>query len=397
MTETKDLEIPDTYAIADIVKIAIKNEDKLSNEAMLNHLEQFCTRNQIRMSRGYKLIDDVKQYNRIILSGNVSNAGTVICTDTWKILAMPPSQPTTKFSRREVDSNLEKYEVTKIIDGTIATLYYYGGSWCISTTNGFDVGDITWIGEKTFSELVYDALSGHTKFAQASGIGLNGHCRLELPKLSTDYYYTIGFRHEDIHPPHARMKCPKRLAWFVGSNCPDADNPMTCLPVQAIVNTEKITKIDDLWTKAPSDYGYILRRKGEVLLVESDLTRDLKKYVYNIPKLNGLDCDNRMMFVIIRAFLSDTCKDKFIALFPQFATEYKKCGIIYKAIVTSIANLAAGRKVSSTFGEFAEVVYNKMRKIDAINSTSQNWKIIDSFIGPKYTMQFMKLYDEKFE
>lgn len=387
-----------SYSVSDIIGIASKNEQKQNKSDLIKYLSEFCEKNNIKISLELKS-EENGGIGRIILSGNVSNAGTVIDSDSWKVLAMPPRQPNPKFSRKIVGQNLSKYEITKIVDGTIATLYYYGECWNISTTNGYDVSNMTWLGEKTFACLIMEVLLGNAKFAEASGLSdsLDETGRLMFSKLSRDYYYTIGFRHENIHLPHAGMKCPKRVVWFLNSNDPKIDDsPMRLLPVQSVVNIKGAGNIDELFTKAPSDYGYILKNDSETLLVESGLMKYLKMCVYSIPKIAGLDSSNRVLFVIIRAFLSDD-RDKFFSLFPAFANEHKKCQIIYRGIMTSITSVATEQKVNPIYYDLASTIYNKMRKVDAINANHQNWKIIANFIGSEYTLQFMDVYNEKFD
>ena len=408
------------FEIKDILDIVIKNEQKLEQSKLITFLSEFCEKNNIRVTKETDLT--TASTKRIILSGNVSNAGTVIDAQSWKVLAMPPPQPNPKFSRKYVNQIIadhsREYEVLKIIDGTIATLYYYNNAWCISTVNGYDVSNITWIGSKTFSELVMESLLENKKFTKATGLSdkLDSAGRLQFSKLSTDYYYTIGFRHENIHPPHANMKCPKRVAWFVDSNanvrndkveqCLVNGHRIKCnlieyLPTQSVINMDGIKSIDELFVKAPSEYGYIIRnttdgnRKGRSYLIESALTKNLKKFIYDIPKINGLDSSNRLLFTIVRAFLGNH-KEKFIELFPQFLSEYKKCNMIYRSVCNTIVNLACGEDVNNRYSELATIIYKKMRKIDAINSRRQNWDIINNFIGQEYTLLFMDIYCSKF-
>ena len=386
------MKMANSIDVKDIIAIAKKNENKLSKNGLIDFLFEFCEENNIKMIKEY----DNDSVRRIILSNDIINAGTVIDVNTWKVLAMPPPQPNSKFSRKTL--KLSNYEVAKIIDGTIVTLYYFEDAWNISTVNGYDVSNITWIGSKTFAQLLYDALSENKNLVESSGLSLDkDDGRLNFTNLSTDYYYTIGFRHENIHPPHNKMRCPRRVAWFVNSNVPDIDkSPMQYLPTQSIVNIELIKNIDELFLKSPSDYGYILRNKKETLLVESELTKTIKKWVYTIPKIGELNSSNRLLFVIVRAYLSDY-KDKFLIMFPQFAQEYKKCEIIYRSICGAISNIASHKDISPAYAEITELIYNKMRKIDAINLNKQNWSIIKHYVGPEYTLLFMNLYDIKFD
>ena len=132
----------------DIIEIIKKEHKTMSKETLLLHLEDFCSKNEIKLSK--ENIND-NTVGRIILSGDGVGCGAaVICTETWKLVSYPHSKLITQFSVDDV----KEFDAYKITDGTIISLYYYGGEWCIATTNGYDVSNITWIGDKSFAHML---------------------------------------------------------------------------------------------------------------------------------------------------------------------------------------------------------------------------------------------------
>lgn len=377
------------YCIKDIINMAKKNKNNYLKHDLLKHLSSFCEKNKIKLST--EKIDDTR-LGRLIFSGNIGYNGIVVDSDTWKILVMPP-----KKYIRNIDgkTELSKFDyVIKIMNGTIVTLYYYDNEWSISTAHGYDVSHITWLSKKSFAQLILEALLANPDFANKSGLAnelVEEH--LSFKMLDTKFYYTIGFRHEDIHPSHNEMKHPGKFAWFIGSNCDDSKNPIQLLPMQESCDVGRAKTVNDLWKTSPSDYGYMLYGKSKPILLESELMKKLKKYIYNIPKRIGLNDSNRLQFVQIRAFLNDSWRDDFIRLFPQFKLRFENYQRICRSIIVSVVNLITDKKVSDRYYEIAQIIYKKMKDIDAV---STKFDIISNFINPEYTLLFMDLYDSKF-
>lgn len=159
---------------------------------------------------------------RIILSCNMRNAsndyilcaecnGAIIDAREWKILVTPPRSFNPQASVKEINKNLasDMYDIIPIIDGTVVSLYCWkhptkGSIWCLSSSNGYDVSHLKWMGSKTYAEIVYELFN--QKAIEETGINIEynllceGDTRLSFTNLDQAYSYTIGFRHENFHP-----------------------------------------------------------------------------------------------------------------------------------------------------------------------------------------------------
>ena len=168
---------------------------------------------------------------RVILSGrgrqsaNMSQLraeanGAVIDARRWRLLAVPPRAFALRPPEKRVNEGLAGegndnrtgwYEVVEASDGTIVTLYAWehprkGRVWCISSTNGYDVSHLKWMGRKTYAEILHEVLGRHEAFVRETKMALKrdhlceGDVRLDFEELDPAACYTVGFRHENFHP-----------------------------------------------------------------------------------------------------------------------------------------------------------------------------------------------------
>jgi hypothetical protein len=168
---------------------------------------------------------------RVILTGRGRQAanmsqlraeanGAVIDARRWKLLAVPPRSFTLRPPEKRVNEGLAGqggeqqtgwYEVVEASDGTIVTLYAWehprkGRVWCVSSTNGYDVSHLKWMGSKTYAEILHEVLGRHEAFVRETGMALKrghlceGDVRLDFERLDPAACYTVGFRHENFHP-----------------------------------------------------------------------------------------------------------------------------------------------------------------------------------------------------
>jgi hypothetical protein len=141
--------------------------------------------------------------------------GAVLDARTWKLLVVPPRSLCVGPPARDVNATLQAggYDVIQVSDATVATIYSWehplkarGRIWCIATVNGYDVSPLQWMGEQTYAEIIYELLSEHADFVEASGLRLvrnflcDNDVRLDFQGLDPSMCYTIGFRHPDFHP-----------------------------------------------------------------------------------------------------------------------------------------------------------------------------------------------------
>ena len=117
--------------------------------------------------------------------------GTVIDTVKWRIMSVPPIA----FNKRQTPDLIETYynqglyDVLKVIDGTVVTIYYWNCKWNISTSNSYDVSEFYWIGDLNYSEIIYDLfIKLHPKVAETIGIELIDN-RLNFTELRKKIIY----------------------------------------------------------------------------------------------------------------------------------------------------------------------------------------------------------------
>jgi len=121
----------------------------------------------------------VKECNGIVFEYN----------DGWTLLAMPQyAFCSNKISMHKLnDLQLAGYyDIYKVLDATILTLYFYNGSWRVSSTNGYDIVSMEMVNGMTFMGAIYDLMN--TKYKT-----------FNFDNLHTDHSYTIALRHSKYH------------------------------------------------------------------------------------------------------------------------------------------------------------------------------------------------------
>jgi hypothetical protein len=149
--------------------------------------------------------------------------GLVLDARTWRALAVPPGAFNHRPPTKTVDALLAEgvYDVIRVDDGTVVTLYHWdhpleGPVWCLSTSNGYDVSSLLWMGGLTFAEIFFDlATRAYPDFCKQTGIALKKGpgdvTRLTFLHLDPHWCYTVGFRHHDFHP----MKADPERMWQI--------------------------------------------------------------------------------------------------------------------------------------------------------------------------------------
>lgn len=333
--------------------------------------------------------------------------GLVLQYSGWKVLSV--GSPILNYSPKinETVSNLSSYDIYPIIDGTVVTLYWYEptvavqscstgvksqptGSWRLSSSNGYDVTDMRWLGSRTYMEAIVELAKLHPLFS--------------FERLNRSCSYTIGFRHHDFHP----LQCDGPKLWFIQSCNTSLLNSLSVvsidiskltgqsmatmnslikassvkpmlvistrddigLPIQsplqfppdmaAEVIMQTLLKHNDNalaeFTKSLSGdfiisphYGYFLRTHSQRhdlcdIMFESTLLALVKGALYNFPKKRNtgesdLTPDNRMEYAKLRAYLSNTIKYPFITLFPQFQNDYVRYDVLFSKIADRIIQI----------------------------------------------------------
>lgn len=274
--------------------------------------------------------------------------GVIIEYPSLRVIAqqMPMFNPKARLK----SVKLSNYDVYEIIDGTIVMLYWYANKWCLATTNGYDVGDYTWLGNTSYFAAITELAAKYPNFS--------------FDALDKTKCYTIGFHHPDFHPLHGD---PAKL-WLVQVWRPTDDGLMVAedvdigLPKQRPIEVKSINfllkenekAIARYFNSPPqnirTEYGYFLRAKeptpnGDILL-ESNLLRRIRQQIYNLPKPNKSNIklttsERRTRYITLRAYLMSH-KPQFLAMFPQFAGTFKKYDTQFadleKRVVTALRN-----------------------------------------------------------
>lgn len=314
--------------------------------------------------------------------------GLVLQYPDWKVLSISSPILSYDFGAEGAFKNIDKYDVYPIIDGTVVTLYWYGESWRLSSSNGYDVTDMRWLGAKTYMEALLELTAHYPTFS--------------LDRLVRTCCYTVGFRHNDFHP----MQYDGPKLWFIQScntlllnSLSVANIDMSKLrgqsaaSVDAILNAASVRPVftvnvnDDIglpiqapiqfpdgmtsekkaemlyrhnenalieFTKSLSGdfvvsphYGYFLRPRDDNLcdiMYESKLLALIKRALYNFPKKrmpgeSELTPDNRLEYAKLRAYLSNVIKYPFITLFPQYSQDYVRYDTLFNRIADRIVQI----------------------------------------------------------
>ena len=210
--------------------------------------------------------------------------GFILDITTKAILSAPLAPLLNKLNKsaiKLVDSHLKNnlYEIIKIEDGTIITLYSWmhpqnGIMWSMASNRGYDVSSFKWMGKMTYAEIFYDLVERlYPEFKALTGMGilyisLNGEVKtiLTFSNLDPTKCYSLGFRHHNFHP----LKIDPEKIWQVQYSDLSTKNeiiqvysggffPPEILPVQEICQYSKFVSTDS--TQAIS-YS-IIEKKGE--------------------------------------------------------------------------------------------------------------------------------------
>ena len=230
------------------------------------------------------------------------------------------------------------------------------------------------MGGKTYAEIVHGLLADCPVFPAAAGLGFRrdflceGDTRLDFKYLDRGLCYTIGFRRPNFHP----MTADHPGVWNIqtadlGTGPLRANGAgLPAVPHQTVYNREDLavrrrsglrmanlsyisrTALED--TKAviasksirPFNYGFILRSRNPEatgvysdILCESTLLCRVRQLVYQHPSRQvreEIDESSRLEYCVLKAYLTPTDRDDFLALFPEFKPRFA----IYEQFVNSV-------------------------------------------------------------
>jgi hypothetical protein len=300
--------------------------------------------------------------------------GTVVDSETWKVIAKSPPALTSakQLDNRTINALLAKnsYNIHYAQDGTITTLYYYGGVWNMATARAYDVSMFKWLGTKTYAEGFAEA-AANTKDSLAS-IMFNpqtGH--LEIEGLDTNKCHTIGFRHSDFHPLPGDVS----RIWHVRSMV--IETGVIEYANEHTTYTGLRRNMRDLHDGANggnvadgSAYGLILRPKdggcGEHanIIVHSNLMASLERMLYNrIPRriAGDLNTHERIDYAALHAFMHfGNDKRKFIELFPQYSDRYTRFDSFFASLTSRVSTLIRDGKKAPKHDDIIQDIAEKL-------------------------------------
>lgn len=334
----------------------------------------------IRVQYEWEQKGSFQSLTRVILSSNRNTAdfsrelsrecnGVVLGLPNWTLLSYPAPMARNTYRVADVIRSFGKYSIYEVKDGTVVTLYWYEPQqkWCMSSTNGYDVSNHTWMGPRTYSETLHLILQKYN---------------FNFKNLNKSHCYCIGFRHHEFHPLLKDPQC----AWIVQvCNVSDANTAAPRitlvsdeigLPVQrpVVATTRDVFPAEDRslidYFKSIENagephihYGFVLRAADDNILVESKLLQRIRQIMYNIPydkkkSSAGISSENRLNYVVLRAYLSKRDRNLFLNLFPQFIGKFKH----YDSVFSKLANriIALIRDKTSTSDSSLEDLAKKM-------------------------------------
>lgn len=335
---------------------------------------------------------DLQIYHGLVLDVNM------------QILSMGARSLAPRETTRGLSDDYVAYDA---VDGTQVTLYWFEGSWRLSTLNGYDVGDYQWLGEKTYWEAFADR-------ASCAGLDIN--------TLEHDASYTFVFRDGQFHP----LPTDPESLWFICAHDIKALNdgteprelavPGVSVQVVADISTvmSRCTGALDAYMNAckgacgesatlnspPTYYGAILRSKSGAnpdYMIESTLLKRIRKLMYTLPHqqrrfVGEITPANRVAYLTLRAYLSPARGD-FIVLFPQYAETMANYGKMFQALAGQIVTNLRDRQPtpavtpSERLAEQLAAHLREHTQLNAMDATGPSI-VYDFLMQPEHTDMF---------
>lgn len=318
----------------------------------------------------YRLVLGINSHKRL-MSKLQNECNGVVISSLGRVLAYPPPAFTECLSK-DVNKKMAEnfYDVYRVDDSTIVTLYYWDTKWAIASSKGYDVSTLRWIGKRTYAEVIYDlAVRLYPGFVEATGISLESG-RLSFKNvLEVGKSYTIGFRHHDFHPLKADAENLKVLAIadletlqfvndarlpFIGFQERILESFASLDAIKAANHdalASAVTAVDSYFETgaiANFNYGYILRAKdrSESVLIASNLLATMRK-IYAAPPRelsSELRPENRFEYSVARAYLTMTDKYDFISLFKDWKPRFDAYDELIENICSTIGQVIMDTK-----------------------------------------------------
>lgn len=326
----------------------------------------------------------------------------------WSLLAKPVNTFKTGVNEKYIDRHLHKYTVYKVNEGTTVNMYYYNGSWRISSSRGYDVTELVWNGKKTYKEVLKEVLYKYSILYDEF-----------LEALDKNASYTFGFKHPDFHPFWDGKDTGQYNFWFIQKfHNKDGVVPMgeklKKLRVDGQTIEEKPGNIRTLFKKLGNSlddfletknvlYGYILRTdhkdvsiNSRNILLESRLLKTIRNLYYHSKyqkNSHELKLD-REKYIVASAFLDRKKYAMFTELFPQYKNEFNEYEKIYKILLKELTGIyTKPGSTDSPFYLFAQKIANQINKKVTIKKNNPHLQhLLSTFIlDPVFLTTFYTL------
>ena len=334
--------------------------------------------------------------------------GLVIDAINWSVLSSPPIAFNKKYFAGDISNNLDQYEIIKVIDGTVVTIYYWNDVWNISSSNGYDVSRYYWMGEMTYSEIIYDLISRlYPEVIENLGISLINNTRLDFKNLDKTYCYTIGFRHHNFHP----LKNDPEKIWNIQKTKLSTldviyNEAIDGLQKQSILThnitldeINNINKMSISLSMKPVDYtfnyGFILRSNNvsvtktlSSILLDSPLLKKIKRTIYEYPSESVkqyITNDNRFDYIAIKNYFNKVDRTDILQLYPQLTDKYSMFAKCIKetidCIIAILKNKITKDKIILPFStEIVTLSYALIKHISKYDAIDPNHKDTESVL-----------------
>ena len=420
------------------------------NGTSFNEMRAYFSKRGVRTS-----FDPDEQHRRVIFSNKhvddpehkrenkysaEANGLILDAADHWNVLCIPPHTLSPNINDKVVNRFLHKglYHIYRACDGTLINIYYYRGSWFISTANGYEMNLACWNGtsyEDILTEILrkydyanfdnfcaalredicYSFVITHPKFhpfaarsagtslgsaaARSAGTGL----RIEfvqaviLDTSSSHYLWTDNdfapknIPQQEVLPNNSfadiadiRATAEKALDNYIASR--EAAELTVVVDDKLYDSTPAVRSSGtNLVSERNPCFGFILRsvnpqETGQYsnLYIESSLMRRIRQVWYEKKILTFCKEHNlnKTNAIVLMCYLNDDYFRHFTILFPQHADLFDQIGEKVQEIVNNIFT----NNITACSKKDVEEAYNALRvHVDAklqirINKSSDEYK-----------------------
>ncbi|KAG7394170.1 hypothetical protein PHYBOEH_005564 [Phytophthora boehmeriae] len=328
----------------------------------------------------------------------------------WNLLAMPQlAFCTTKIAPKKLE-DLHKagsYDIYEVLDATILTLYFYQAEWHLSSTKGYDIGNMDMTAEMSYMQVLQHLID--TKYPSFKLDDLNQAMSYTIALRYSEYHIFDETRHLEPQPDvdmnsYVMIMCVADLATMR-----HVDKSVAGLPQQTPLDLQD-TSIRDLHTYARSAYtkyakahrvrnfkykplfGYILRARlnsvpneYSTIYIESEMFKSIKA---------GLYCDNHALraknykYLIAQLSTNHERYTQFRVMFPQFKPIFDDLDDAIDLIAEEAANRIAG-EVEGDPTEFVKELVEQFKSEPDVTADV----ITDAIFSKRYTEHLSKLLD----